>query len=163
MQVSNKNIYEEEEGSLFSQVLFKYLPYWPLFFFLLIFSGTGAYVYLHYAVPVYETAATILVKDEKKGLEDQSNLMEQLNLFGSKKLVENEIEVIQSRTLMREVVKNLALYAPVTQEGRIKSRSAYLTSPVVVQVRNPDSLVEQKKIYIDFDSVDHLVTMTGEK
>jgi len=34
---------------------------------------------------------------------------------------------------------------------------------IAVQVRNPDSLVERKKIYIDFDSVDRLVTMAGEK
>jgi capsular exopolysaccharide synthesis family protein len=163
MQVSNKSIFEEEEGSLFSQVLFKYLPYWPLFLCLLLIAGTGAYFYLHYAVPVYESAATILVKDEKKGLDDNSNLMEQLNLFGSKKLVENEIEVIQSRTLMREVVKNLDLYAPVTQEGRINSRPAYLISPIVVQVRNPDSLIEQKKIYFTFDSANREVSIPGGK
>jgi tyrosine-protein kinase Etk/Wzc len=163
MQVTNKNIFEEEEGNLFSQVLFKYLPYWPLFLVLLVLSGTGAYLYLRYAVPVYETAATILVKDEKKGLEDNSNLMEQLNLFGSKKLVENEIEVIQSRTLMREVVKNLGLYAPITQEGRIKSRSGYVTSPVIIQVRNPDSLIEQQKIYFAFDSANRMVAMEGQK
>jgi capsular exopolysaccharide synthesis family protein len=163
MQVSNKNIFEEEEGSLLSQLLFKYLPYWPLFLFLLLISGTGAYFYLHYAVPVYETAATILVKDEKKGLDDNSNLMEQLNLFGSKKLVENEIEVIQSRTLMSAVVRNLDLYAPVTQEGRINSRPAYVTSPVVVQVRKPDSLIEQKKIYFSFDSANREVSIPGGK
>ncbi|HVW61784.1 MAG TPA: polysaccharide biosynthesis tyrosine autokinase [Puia sp.] len=163
MQVTNKNIFQEEESNLFSELLFKYLPYWPLFLILLALCGAGAYGYLHYAVPVYETAATILVKDEKKGLDDNSNLMEQLNLFGSKKLVENEIEVLQSRTLMREVVKNYNLYAPVTQEGRIKSRSAYLTSPVIVQARKPDSLVEQKKIYIQYDSVSQQVAMAGEK
>jgi len=162
MQVTNKSFYEEEEGNLFSQVLFKYLPYWPLFLVLLVLSGSAAYVYLHYAVPVYETAATVMVKDEKKGLDD-SNLMEQLNLFGSKKLVENEIEVIQSRTLMREVVKNLDLYAPITQEGRIKSRSAYLTSPVVIQVRNPDSLVERHKVYFTFDSANREVVVAGQK
>ena len=162
MQVTNKNIFEEEEGSLFSQVLYKYLPFWPLFLTLLILSGAGAYVYLHYAVPVYETAATVMVKDEKKGLEDNTNLMEQLNLFGSKKLVENEIEVMQSRTLMREVVKNLDLYAPITQEGVVKSRSAYLTSPIIVEVKNPDSLIETKKIYFRFDSATReVVTAAG--
>lgn len=159
--MTNKSFYEEEEGSLFSQVLFKYLPYWPLFLILLVLSGSAAYVYLHYAVPVYETAATVMVKDEKKGLDD-SNLMEQLNLFGSKKLVENEIEVIQSRTLMREVVKNLDLYAPITQEGRIKSRSAYLTSPIAIQVRNPDSLWETNKVYFTFDSADREVVIAGQ-
>lgn len=162
MQVSKKNIFEEEESSLISQAMFKYLPYWPLFLILLILCGFGAYTYLHYAVPVYETAATILVKDEKKGLDD-SNLMEQLNLFGSKKLVENEIEVVQSRTLMREVVRNLSLYAPVTQEGRINSRPAYTTSPIVIQARKPDSIIEQRKIYFIYDSAHQQVLIGGQQ
>src|SRR6202022_3983637 len=140
MQVTHNNGFEDDESSLFSQLLFKYLPYWPLFLILLLVCSAGAYIYLHYAVPVYESAATILVKDEKKGVDD-SNLMEQLNLFGSKKFVENEIEVIQSRTLMREVVKNLSLYAPVTLDGKIKSRPAYVTSPLRIQIRKPESLI----------------------
>ena len=64
---------------------------------------------------------------------------------------------------MREVVKNLDLYAPITQEGRIKSRSAYLTSPVVIQVRNPDSLVERHKVYFTFDSANREVVVAGQK
>jgi len=64
---------------------------------------------------------------------------------------------------MREVVKNLDLYAPVTQEGRINSRPAYLTSPVIVQVRQPDSLIEQKKIYFTYDNVTKEVSIPGGK
>jgi tyrosine-protein kinase Etk/Wzc len=151
MQVTHKKGIQEQEENLFSKLLFRYLPYWPLFLILMVICGAGAWGYLRYAVPVYEVSASILVKDEKKGLDD-ANLMEQLDLFGSKKLVENEIEVIQSRMLMREVVKNLCLYASITYEGKIKSRSAYVYSPITIQVRNPDSLVEHKRIYFNYDS-----------
>ena len=44
--------------------------------------------------------------------------MESLDPISSKKIVENEIEILQSRTLMINVVKALSLYAPVYDEGR---------------------------------------------
>ena len=37
---------------------------------------------------------TIIIKDEKKGNED-SKIMESLDIISSKKIVENEIEIIQ--------------------------------------------------------------------
>lgn len=161
MRITDKMGIEEIEENIFSKILFNYLPYWPLFLGLLICFGTGAWFYLRYTNPSYEISASILVKDEKKGVDD-ANLMEQLDLFGSKKFVENEIEVIQSRMLMREVVKNLSLYAPLTYEGRIKLTPAYVYSPVIIQVRNPDSLIEQKKVYFRFDSANQQVVV-GER
>jgi tyrosine-protein kinase Etk/Wzc len=158
MQVTHKNGIEEKEGNLFSDLLYRYLPYWPLFLVLFVGCMFGAWVYLRYATPIYETSATILVKDEKKGVDD-ANLMEQLDLFGSKKLVENEMEIIKSRMLMHEVVNSLNLYAPITYKGTIKSRSAYLFSPVIVQVRKPDSLTPENKVFFVYDSAKNEVSI----
>jgi tyrosine-protein kinase Etk/Wzc len=91
-----------------------------------------------------------LIKDEKKGNED-SKMVESLDLISSKKIVENEIEVIQSRSLMEDVVKKLALYAPITDNNDIKNTSAYVTSPVTIRAVSPDSLGEFKKIKLNFD------------
>src|SRR5438128_456095 len=124
--------YGKQETNLFQELLRKYLPYWPLFILLGALSAAAAWVYLRYATPQYEATATILIKDEKKGLDD-SKLLESLNIFGPKKIVENEIQVIQSRSLAREVVKNLSLYAPVKEEGRIRSTDAYVSSPIMVE------------------------------
>lgn len=154
MQVTQKRGIEDKENNLISELLFKYLPYWPLFLVLFVVFGAGAWLYLHYATPIYEASATILVKDEKKGVDD-ANLMEQLDLFGSKKLVENEIEVIRSRMLMHEVVENLSLYAPVMEEASFKARSAYLSSPIAIQALKPDSIQidedKENKTYFTYD------------
>ena len=69
-------------------------------------------------LPVYQTTATLLIKDDKNGSRLQ-DILEALDIFGSKKTVENEVEVLKSKTLMQEVVKNLHLYAPITVEGRV--------------------------------------------
>jgi capsular exopolysaccharide synthesis family protein len=162
MREINKNNLVEENENPFSEVFYKYLPYWPLFIALLVVSCIGGFLYLRYAVPDYDISASILVKDEKKGVDD-SNLMEQLDLFGSKKLVENEIEVIQSRTLLQAVAKNLSLYAPVVEEGRIGSRSAYVISPVRIQVKDPDRIKTTKRIYFEYDSANQLVVSNNKK
>ena len=151
MQVTHKKGIEDKGGNMFSELLFRYLPYWPLFLILLAGFLFGAWFYLRYASPIYETSATILVKDEKKGVDD-ANLMEQLDLFGSKKLVENEIEILKSRMLMHEVVNNLALYAPVTYKAPIKSKPAYVYSPITIEVKNPDALIPEKKVFFTYDS-----------
>jgi len=128
------------EENIVKQLWFKYSPYWPLFVLFLVLTGVAARVYLRYKTPVYETTASILIKDEKKG-EDDSKIIESLNLLSTKKIIENEMEVMKSKTLMEEVVKKLHLYAPVFEKDKIKDLSAYASSPVAIQVANPDSLI----------------------
>jgi tyrosine-protein kinase Etk/Wzc len=141
---------QPNNNNLFSLLTFRFIPYWPLLLVLVIFSLAAALAYLHFATPSYEASATILVKDEKKGSDD-SRIMESLNIFGTKKIVENEIEVVQSRALMKEVVKNLKLYAPVFSEGSVRSSSAYTTSPIIIEAKDPENLKEEKKIYFSYD------------
>jgi len=149
MQEDN-NIHTEETN-IISDIAYKYVPYWPLFIIITLISLATAFIYLRYAVPVYEVNANLLIKDEKKGM-DNSAILESLNIFGGKKIVENEIEVLRSRALMKEVVHDLQLYAPVYMEGRVKNASAYTVSPLKVEVKQPDSLREKQKLYFTYDT-----------
>ncbi len=140
---------KKEERSII-QVVSTYVPYWPLFAIFLLLSMSCGFLYLRYAVPKYEAYATIIIKDEKKGYDD-SKMIESLNLINTKKIIDNEIEVLQSRTLMNEVVKKLHLYAPVFQEGKIKSISAYEISTLLIEAMYPDSLNSSKNIELYYD------------
>lgn len=142
-----KNTKEEKSISL---AMAKYLPYWPLFLFFLLLSTVLAFFYLRYTIPEYEASAAIIIKDEKKGYDD-SKMLESLDLINTKKIIENEIEVLQSRTLMISVVKKLHLYAPIIQEGKLKSLSAYTISPVTIEVFNTDSMLMVEKISLYYD------------
>src|SRR5687767_14819730 len=110
---------QDREQNLLALLRARYFPYWPLFVGLLIFCFAAAWTYIKLTVPLYESSAAILIKDEKKGVDD-SKMIESLNLISTKKIVENEIEVLSSRLLMNDVVKNLMLYAPVYREGKWK-------------------------------------------
>ncbi len=135
--------------NFFQQLAIKYLPYWPFLGVLLVISLALTYVYLHYTMPIYESTASVLIKDEKKGQED-SKMDDLLNLFNTKKSVENELEIIRSNEVLNEVVTQLHLYAPIyTQRGwrGMMVRRGYLTCPVIMEVADPQLLKDAKKIY----------------
>ncbi len=140
---------QKNQSSFLSSLKFRYLPYWPLFLILMLLFLVLAYVYVRITPPVYNISATMSVKDERKGVED-SKLLESLNIYNSKTIVENETEVLQSKTLMRNVVRNLKLYAPVSQQGRYRLASAYIISPIAVEAQTPDSLPSVPKINFAF-------------
>lgn len=161
IQVTKRNGMQQDT-SLINQLLFRYLPYWPLFVIMLVLGLVAAYVYVRYKVPEYEASASILIKDEKKGVDD-SKVVEQFNLFGSKKIVENEIEMIKSRTLLGDVAEKLRLYAPVSEEGKVNIIPAFSKSPVELEVSDIDSIVPVDKVYFSYDKIKKVVNVEGKE
>jgi tyrosine-protein kinase Etk/Wzc len=159
MQINKHRTTDEKEENLVQQLISKYIPYWPMFLFACILGIGAAYAYLQYTTPIYEADATLIIKDEKKGNED-SKMMESLDQISSKKIVENEIEVIQSRKLMSDVVNKLGLYAPISEKGDIRTSSAYLTSPVSILAAAPDSLSNFKSIKLNIHNQEVILNDT---
>ena len=167
--MSYNNYNRNNEENLFSAMFYRYLPFWPLFVGLFIFFVGLAWAYMHfYATPLYEATATIIIKDQKKGVDD-SEMVESINAFGSKKIVENEIDVIQSRDLMKQVVNELHLYATFSEDKGFKTLSAYTTSPISVELKNTDranfinSNEETAKHYFSYNTEEKKVILNEKK
>ncbi|MFT3911823.1 MAG: polysaccharide biosynthesis tyrosine autokinase [Ferruginibacter sp.] len=160
-QVKHHKAPLQKEENLVTQLLSKYITYWPAFLIFVVLFGSGAFVYLRYATPLYEANATLIIKDEKKGYDD-SQMMQSLNMISTKKIIENEIEVLQSRSLMENVVKALHLYAPVFIEGKVKAQAAYITSPLEIVVADPDSIKEVPKVIFSYDQSKGGVILNGK-
>ena len=58
---------ESNDDNFPRQLLYRYLPYWPLFVLLVLLGAGTAYFYLNSVIPIYEISASILIKDERKG------------------------------------------------------------------------------------------------
>jgi len=154
------------DENILRMILSMFLPYWPLFALLIPVCLIGAWGYLKTTTPVYEAAATLIIKDENKGVDD-SKVLEAMNPFDSKKIVENELEIIKSRTIMTHVVNNLQLYAPVFEDKFLGAKEAYDSSPIVVELRNPDKIVqptngESLKFYFKYDPRTKLVKINNK-
>ncbi len=158
MQTVRHRLTEDKQENLVQQFASKYAPYWPLFLVATFIAIVIAYTYLRYTTPVYEATATVIIKDEKKGNEE-SKIVDSLDQISSKKIVENEIEIIQSRKLMENVISSLGLYAPVYHKGDVHDVLAYTQSPISIIALFPDSLNYIKKIDLNFDNNKQLVTL----
>ncbi|RYZ23986.1 MAG: capsular biosynthesis protein [Chitinophagaceae bacterium] len=144
------------------ELLTRYQPYWPLFLGLAIIFGLAGFAYTRYTTPRFEATATLLISDEKKGSEEIS-VSESLNILNSKKIVENEVVVLQSRNLLDAVVRHLHLYAPLHEKGRISDRSAYTTSPVLVTATDPELISSTKApVALEYDATRRVVRADGK-
>ncbi len=146
-----RKVKEEKESNKATHIIYKYLPYWPLFLSFIIIAFAAAWLYMQYTIPQYEINARVLIKDENKGTED-AKALESLDMLSSKKTIDNEMEVIQSKKIIYEVVKNLYLYAPVYKENRFGDKPVYETSPINIAAVSPENLKASEKIYFKIDS-----------
>jgi tyrosine-protein kinase Etk/Wzc len=147
------------EENFFASLAYKYLPYWPLFAALLVISLAGGWAYLNYlAVPSYEVSAAIIIKDENKGVSG-SRITESMDNFTTNKVVENEINIIHSRSLISKVVNDLKLYAPIHEDTQFKTVSAYTTSPVIIEHKDPAAIKAVPKTPFEVDEKVEIVTI----
>ena len=128
----------EDEKIDIQQLLFKYIIHWPWFVGAVLVCLIGAWIYLRMATPVYNISATVLIKDDKKGGNTGSMVgLEELGLSGlisSSQNIDNELEVLRSKTLVKEVINLLNLYVSYTDEDGFPSKNMYKTSPVLVSL-----------------------------
>ncbi len=131
----------------FREILFKYLIHWPWLVGTVVVFLLGAWLYLRMATPVYNISATVLIKDDKKGGGvGMASELENLGLDGlvtSSQNIDNEIEVLRSKTIAKEVVVDLNLYVSYTDEDEFPAKDMYKTSPIQV------SLIPQEAELLD--------------
>ena len=98
----------------------------------------GAWVYLFTTTPIYNISATVLIKDDEKGGgASMGSELEKMGLDGfmsSSKNVDNEIEVLRSKSLAREVVNQLSLYVTYRDGDAFPEKELYRNSPVLVSL-----------------------------
>lgn len=141
----------KEENIDVKELLFKYLIHWPWFVGAVVVCLIAAWVYLYTSTPVYNISATVLIKDDKKGgSAGMLSGLESLGLDGmvsSLQNIDNEIEVLRSKTIVKEVVEDLGLYISYTDEDEFPSRNMYKTSPVQVSLTPQEAdLLEEPMI-----------------
>ena len=153
MKETNFNEAQEskEENIDVKELLFKYLIHWPWFVGAVVACLIAAWVYLYVSTPVYNISATVLIKDDKKGGgAGMFTGLENLGLDGlvsSSQNIDNEIEVLRSKTIVKEVVEDLGLYISYTDEDEFPSRNMYKTSPVQVSLTPQEAdLLEEPMI-----------------
>ena len=148
------SVQEADEKKIdIQEVLFKYLIHWPWFLGAVLICLFGAWLYLHMATPVYNISATVLIKDDKKGGgAGMASELENLGLDGlisSSQNIDNEIEVLRSKTIAKEVVIDLNLYILYKDEDEFPAKDMYKTSPVQVSLLPQEAELLDEPIVVE--------------
>ena len=155
---------EIEEVNLREQ-LDKYIIHWKWFLLSVVICLIAAFLYLRYSTPIYEATTAILVKDEKKG-----GMLSELSAFsdlgigvGSVNNVDNEIEILRSRTIVESTVKKLNLNINLVVEGSVVDRDIYHDSPIRVNFISKTLLFNDANLILRYNAVtDNTFELTNE-
>lgn len=149
----------EVDKSRFQRAVAGYLRKWKwVLFSTLVMLGLGL-LYLATQVPVYTVEASVLIKDEQKGIREENILKEQQN-FIPKKVVENEIEILRSYSLISGVVEQLRLTTNYFRKTRLSQTDLFDASPVEMLVEKPTSALYEKELELRFPDP-HSVQING--
>ena len=150
MQNQNSvNNQEEEESINIAEMAQQYLYHWKWFVVSVVLFIVAAFMYIRYTTPIYKATATILVKDDRKGgLQSELSAFSDLGLMGGvKSNVDNEIEIIKSRTIVEKAVRALDYNISYFTEGTVRTMELYAKKPVSI------TFIERKpEFYTDLHS-----------
>ena len=128
---------ESEEQNFFSfpNLFATFVLNWQWFLLTVFICLCGAFIYLRYATPQYRVTARMLIKDEdkKRGGDVLSN-MQDIGFLTNSAGIENEIEILNSRMLVRDAVNDLKLHTQYFADGIVKNRLVYSQQPVNVDL-----------------------------
>lgn len=161
----------EDKSVTLRELVEKYLLYWRWLVLSVIVCLVAAWFYARYASPRYESVASILIEQENNSIaSEELGMLKDLGLTSGGSVLEDEIELFKSRSLMERVVNDLELnwkYDNLgTKTGLVRSE-LYANKPVRVRSVFADSMLYHKSyafdIFIDSEKSYKVIEGNGVK
>jgi len=139
---------EEKENTInLKEELFKYLSQWRWFVLSVFLTLVCAVLYLKFTAKSYSVSAKVLIKDEKSNdIATQLSAFSEIGLLGnSKNNIENEVEILKSRTLISTTLDSLDMNIQYIDKSEIVAKDLYKQSPIRI-IWNNNDVEEEVKI-----------------
>lgn len=156
MEIINNSGLKEETS--FTDIISHYLKYWIYIVCSIIICVGLALLYLYLKKPEYKVSAKILMKTENKGFTFDLNDISNYDLSRKTNNIDDELEVLRSRSLLQRVADSLKLNIVYHKPG-LKNTEIYTDSPFQLKVSNFKkngilSITKQKDKFLlkDYDS-----------
>lgn len=128
--------------------------------------------YVYFVRPIYKVSGKMLIVEKKKDATSSAIsasvlLQSQLpfglgNSLGGSIGVENEKEILKSKLVAREVVKDLGIYKEYRVCGLLKSRLVYNSQPVIVSMNEQDVDALDKEYPTTYHQLNLTISKNGE-
>ena len=139
--MKEEQLYEEffkkdEKKVDYKAIIFEYLLHWPFIVVFLLLSVIFAYVYLRYQAPVYSVTSSVMIKQGDKTKSTAATALASMQDLGTMSMAnnfDNEVEIIQSYSLIKKVVESKDFYISYVDENKFRyDTPAYKNVPVSV-------------------------------
>ncbi len=103
---------QEQEIDLI-ELLYKLLAHWRWFVLASTVVLAGAYIYVHLTTPIYQASASVVIKDSDgsdKAVDELFQKVAPASLSSSNTQIEDEMEILRSRSILLQVINELNLH-----------------------------------------------------
>ena len=155
---------EFEESLNIREELSKYLIHWKWFALSAFFFVTISFVYLRYKTSQYQVQTTLLIKEEQSAMSSELAAFQDLGMFaGGTSNIENEIELLKSRSLAATVVDDLNLTVSYYKKGSFKESEVYNCGVSMTEV-SAENLLKRKDttFYVGFINDENLALFDAD-
>jgi capsular exopolysaccharide synthesis family protein len=157
---------EEEKVIDLRNIINKSLAIWPWMLLGAVVMGILSLTYLYFATPSYKVNAKILIKDDDKkgpgGSMPDKSMLQSIGLLTGASNVDNELEIINSYSLMNNVVTDLQLNVTTYTSRKFKTVELYdKENPFIVRFLSfNDSALAFGGLSYKFSTGDHDQSIT---
>ncbi len=162
--MSNLNFGVSDNSIDFKELLKGYTKHWKWFAFSVIIMAVLAYFNIRYSIPKYAAQAKIQIIEDK-GSSTELNLFKDLDFIsGGKNKVDDEIEIINSKSNLIKVVKELGINMRVYSMGNIVNSEIYgKPFPFDISFYEPDSIIHNSKFTFFIELVNDTAFKYGKE
>lgn len=131
-----------------------YAKHWKWFILCGLLAIVAAYFNIRYTIPEYNVQSQIQIVQEKNS-GSELGVFQDLNIMGgTSKQVEDEIEILGSRSNFIEVVKELGANITIKALGNVINSEVYTNPPIKINFISADSIVYNSRysFFIEFTS-----------
>ena len=92
------------------EIVIKYLRKWYWFVISAFVCFLIAFLYIKITIPTYQVQSTILLRQDESNMGfSEMAILESMGMGGTSKEVEDEIQVLKSKTIMMNVIQHLGI------------------------------------------------------
>ncbi|MDY3852208.1 MAG: Wzz/FepE/Etk N-terminal domain-containing protein, partial [Prevotella sp.] len=134
-EAGNAHPTEDGQSAFNFQIIYTTLILnWKWFILSIIICLGIAAIYLRYTTPVYMANAKLLIKDEEGRGRTNIRTATNLGIISNSEGIENEMEILKSRSIATQAVRDLKLYTTYRGQGKITDKLIYKTQPITVDI-----------------------------
>lgn len=158
---------EEESSFDFRTLLSMFILNWQWFVLSAFICLCAAFIYLRYKAPTYQVSAKMLIKDEVRQRSGSNRQMlanmQEMGFITNSTGIENEVEILHSKILACEAVKDLKLYTEYRKEGRVINSLIYKKQPLNIDLDPATLQLMDKNIMTESTTYNMKLTRKGER